>query len=205
MDESKKIPTAGLLVLRRVNYFTEAPYKSSERTPAVTLTHDELLKCYRGIEGNHWPDALGLEKISLHGGLAQFDQYGAVSDYFRNARTNLLCDLIYIRFLKTTVEEVPHGDFFFCGYDFGFYSSPFNSYSAVFHEIIYGRHSELRNFSKLLNEHLLVPTLEDIDKIEQERVQLIRGGADLETDDNYEGFSPISIYGWNQLHTLTSR
>lgn len=200
MHELRTVSLSGLLVLKRINYFNETRYKSLKRTPSVNLAHDELIARYRGIEGEPWPDALGREEITVHDGLAPLAEYRAVLEYFQNLKANMLCDLLYIRFVKTAVEELPRSNFSFCGYDYGFYSSVSNNYSVVFHEIIYGRYDELRACSKLLNQYLLIPTLEDIDKIENRRTQLVSEGADLETDESFEGFSPISIYA---LETTT--
>ena len=188
------LATTGFLVIRRVNYFTEERFRPVDRFPALGLSHEEVLRRYRGFEGEPWPESPGLKKIVLNDGLASLDQYKAVLDYFRQVNRQFQCDLLCLRFLINQANDSPHCDFNFVGFDFGFYSSEFNHFSVLFHEVVYGEYNELRECVQLLNANLLLPTHADSECLEQKRTKLVASGADLETDDDGEGFVPIAIF-----------
>jgi hypothetical protein len=58
----------------------------------------------------------------------------------------------------------------------------FDKYSVLLNEVIFGTHDELRAFGGQLNEHLLLPSLETARFPGAARENLLRRGADLETD-----------------------
>jgi hypothetical protein len=159
------------------------------RTPAVALSHQEILTVYRGFEGEAWPDCELVNAINLQNGLASSNQLELVEKYYKSVSQEFLCDMLYIGFDEGLN---PPSAYIFLGYDFGFYLSETGVFSSLFHEVIYGMHSEMRQFSSLLNDHLLLPTVESAKELELTRNSLLAAGADLE---RYEQCQPIVIYG----------
>lgn len=186
--------TAGLLVVERVNFFTDARYRSLDRVPALDLTHIQVLDRYKGFDGLPWPKVTGAESLILHDGLAALDQYQAVLAYFKNAQKSLRCDLLWVHLPNLSSGTSPHPEFHFVGFDFGFYLSDTNHFSVILHEVIYGKHDQLKEFAGFLNDHLLLPTMQACERLKQERTELVTGGADLETEGDDEGFVPIAVY-----------
>jgi len=180
----------GLLVVRRVNWFDDATGKPVlPRTPAVALSHEQILTVYRGFEGEAWPDCEFVNGIDLQNGLASLDQHKIVEEYYRRVSQEFLCDMLCIGFDESYKPPPPYS---FLGYDYGFYLSETGIFSSLFHEVIYGMHSEMRQFSGLLNDHLLLPTIESAWKLELTRNSLLATGADLE---RYEKCQAVVIYG----------
>lgn len=145
---------------------------------------------YKGIEGCPWPGLEKTQNVSLVCGVAPADQYELVLEYYRCTCADIKCDMIYIIQGSYDIPSLPSG-FTFCGYDYGYYSSEYDSYSVVWNEVLFGRHQSLRDFGGMLNMHLLIPTVELVDKLALVRGELVRAGADLEVD---EPSYPIAVY-----------
>jgi hypothetical protein len=185
----------GLLVVRRINYFADTRYRSNERNSSINLSHEGIIKCYRGIEGEPWPmtDEFNILKISR--GLAPMNMLKKTMEYYRNISKTYLCDLIYIAMNQSPVgHDKALNEFVFCGFDYGIYESEGNCYSSVFNEVIYGKNDELRRFGKHLNNALLFPDRDSVNDFIKARNQLLQMGADLETTEEDEEFTSISIY-----------
>jgi hypothetical protein len=189
----------GLLVVRRINWFLSPPTGQPvpDRVPAVRgCSHDEILRRYRGIEGDAWPDGEDIKKIRLEDGLASCEQFDLIYEYYSKVRGRFHCDLIHC--WEATKGEVQSqnlpSSFNFCGFDYGYYLSEDNHYSSLFNEIIYGKYEELRSYAKLLNESLLFPSKEIINRLGQTRKSLVKDGADLETCEGGEVLGPIAIH-----------
>lgn len=186
---------SGILVVRRVDYFAEGRFKTSPVSPSVDLGNSDVLTCYRGIEGEPWPLEPERVGLDLSSGLVPLHCLDKVLGYFHVARKCFHCDLIYIDTVQGNTPQIaPPNGFWFCGFDFGWYQSEYNLFSAIFNEIIYGRYSELRFFGAKLNENLLLPSMADISAFVQARQQLIEKGADLETAEEGDGLGPIAVY-----------
>lgn len=191
----------GFLVVRRINYFTDRRYYSSkERAPSIFGGHDEVLKYYRGIEGEPWPLNTDLINNFLIEGLLPLNQYKVAAKYYEEVNKKYLCDLIYLQtYTKSNSQEVLPDNFSFGGYDYGIYISEYNYYSVIFHEVIYGKYDELRDYSKYLNNNFLFSSIDIVKRLENTRNQLLKLGADLETVDVNEIFVPISIHLYPSL------
>lgn len=184
----------GLTIIRRINLPSEYPEVATKRLPVGTLSHEEVFKRYRGIDGEPWPEALGLRDITLEAGLASVRQYQAIETYFKRVSDEHLCDLLYLRFPRGAHEtHLTPLDFAFLGFDYGFYSSEDNLYSSISNEVIYGLYGQMTSHAKLLNKNLLLPTLNTVAALSHTRDELLRNGADLETNDG--PFVAIAVYG----------
>lgn len=184
----------GLLVVRRVNWFEDIAVPAvTNRTPAVSLSHQQILTAYRGFEGEPWPDREILNGIRLQNGLASLDQHAIVEEYYGKVSQEYLSDLICIGSPKgfNSLPSLPTA-YVFLGYDYGFYLTETGVFSSLFHEVIYGMYPEIRRFSSLLNSCLLLPTIEVAKELELTRNSLLAVGADLE---GYEKCYPVAIYG----------
>src|SRR5262245_4002406 len=119
MQERTSMCHSGLLVVRRVNWFTE--FSRANRLPAMNLSHEKILVVYRGFDGQPWPDAPNTELPRLEGGLAPLDQYNDVEAFYNAASNEYLCDLIYIQFSNRaySLSSSPP-DLVFLGYDYGY-------------------------------------------------------------------------------------
>jgi hypothetical protein len=190
--------TSGFVVVRRLNFFDEIPVgnpipRKADRLPSVSLSHDEIRRRYRGVDGWPWPEVPGVELLRLGRGLVEADQYDSVKRYFDIASRTFICDLVFIQFGRavSSVSVLPT-EFRFLGYDYGYYLSEEGVYSSLLHEVIYGVNQQLRGFATSLNEHLLFSHLDVVRFLESTRNSLMRGGADLEGD---ESCLPMAIYG----------
>jgi len=81
----------------------------------------------------------------------------------------------------------------FYGYDYGYYVGGYNSFSALYNDVLHGHHAPLQAFEVLLNAYRLLPSLEAVQRLDEARRPLIAGQAALETD---EEFGPIVVYGY---------
>lgn len=181
----------GYLVVRRVNWFAE--FSRAKRQPAVNLSHEKILACYRGFDGEPWPEIPNSEVPLLHDGLASADKFSTVEVFYGAASNSYLCDLLYVQCgRRSTFVPASLVDLAFLGYDYGYYLSESNLYSSLFHEIVYGLYDQMRNLAGVLNNHLLLPSIEVVELVDRTRSELIKTGADLERD---ETSIPIAIYG----------
>ena len=187
---------AGIVVIRRINYFSDNKFASKDILPAVSMDHAEILKCYNGIEGDPWPIENEFTERELFHGLVSLNQLDNALSYYQKVAMKYSCDLLFILVGTTLIEteRIPK-NFVFCGFDYGIYDSEFNCYSAIFNEVIYGRYKELRAFGRKLNNSLLFDTPDLIAKFHKVRNDLIIEGADLETSEgDDEEFFSINVY-----------
>jgi hypothetical protein len=193
-EELHKI-TGGLLVIRRVNYFSDSRYGAKERLSSINLSHEEIIKCYRGIEGEPWPIRDEFTANNISKGIVPLSMLPNVIEYYRSASMSCLCDLICIVINQGPDELIKaFNNFIFCGFDYGIYESEGNCFSSVFNEIIYGKYEELRQFGEHLNSALLLPNEDLLVDFCKSRNRMVQLGADLETTDHAEAFSSISIF-----------
>lgn len=187
----------GFLVVKRINYFLEPKYDAKPIKSSVDKKAEDVIKYYRGIEGEPWP--LGTELFrtnTLDSGLLPFEQYDLANRYYKAANDRFNCDFIFLEsYPKVIHNKLDSYNFTFCGFDYGLFDSEYNYYSAIFHEIIYGQYEELRGYSKYLNRCLLLPEFDILLKYEKRRHHLLKEGYDLETSDDNETFSPIPVFG----------
>jgi hypothetical protein len=190
---------AGLLLVRRINYF-DGSFRVGvpHQRPAISLSHDEILRRYRGIEGEPWPECLNSDSLELTAGLASLDQYDHVTSLYKRIAKLGIAELLYLSSPVPLPEDasIPEG-FSFHGYDYGFLHSELSHYSVVFNEIIYGSSSELRELATSLNDSLLIALHETVRKVHELREQLLRTGADIEDAERCE---PTAIYARDIAH-----
>jgi hypothetical protein len=188
----------GFLVVRRINYFKEASTGTLEdRQPALPWSHEQILAHYKGFEGQPWPEDTGKQHLDLQQGLLPLERHHVVAAYYERISRLYPCDLIYLQFTDLPVGQILNQpNFSFVGYDYGYYLSDLNFYSALFNEVIYGKYETLRNCTQSLNDHLLIPSLDVVAMIDDTRRQLLATEADLETD---EICVPIAIHYFDTL------
>ena len=187
---------AGLLVVRRTNPAVEYPDYSRPRAPAVSLSDEEILRRYRGFEGQAWPTRKSSLESLLENDLASVDQYDAVKDYYLAVSKLHQCDLLYLQPVRLgQPANADLSDFAFCGFDYGGYFSQSNHYSVVYNEVISGvAHDALRDYAAFLNENLLLPTQALAEDLGSTSDQLRRSGASVEEFTEDELLMPIAIY-----------
>ena len=188
----------GLLVIRRGNWLGKESHCQQENLvkSSAPWSCDEIIQKYRGIEGLPWPEEDGTDMLSLENGLAPISKLILVRNYFQRVSMKYPVDFIFICFPSDKVAaniEVPV-DFLFLGYDYGNYISEFNLYSSLLNEVIWGKYEEMQDYTRFLNDYLLFPEVEIIDKLDGTRRKLLEKGADLETEEEGEEFGPIMIY-----------
>ncbi len=195
MSEIASNKREGFLVIRRINYFSDNRYSTKESKPSIKKDCDEILKNYKGIEGEAWPlDTNMLDKYMVRG-LASLEMNEEIVAYHNEAAKKYLCDLLYIS-TDSTLNLIDNlsDKFSYCGIDYGLYTSEYNNYSVIFNEVIYGQYEEMREFAKFLNDDLLLPSVEVIKEICKIRKMLVLSGADLETCEQGEKFGPIFVF-----------
>src|SRR5262245_24022583 len=92
-----------------------------------------------------------------------------VQDYIRNLDQSKECDIILLSWPVATLEGARDLCWSFAGIDVGCFESEWSHFSVILNEIIFGVHDELRAFAERLNENLLLPTLEDVLPLLNER------------------------------------
>ena len=80
----------------------------------------------------------------------------------------------------------PPAGFASVGFDVGNYESEESSYSAVFHELLFGKYAELAECRQWLNDNQVFSSIGDATRFLRRREDLITEGFDLETDDDSE-------------------
>ena len=180
-----KHPKSGFLVVERIQWFTDrAPGgRARDRTPSVSLGHDEILEKYRGIDGFRWPVAEGIPP-PVQEGLALLEEESRVRSYFEALPLSKK-DLLFVVEESATPSSsrLPRGAHLL-GFDLGLIGESDPS-SLIFHEVIYGLEPELRSLSGLLNESLLFQSPHGISVFRRERAALLRNGRDLEDDEDH--------------------
>jgi hypothetical protein len=192
------LSSTGLLVVS--NGYWQLMHLAQEGTEhplAAIGTTEDALGRYRGFDGRAWPNRRAVEEmgITLTDGLAPLDEYGSVSAYYAFVVPNYPhCSLLA---LTMPDGAIPHGllpaTFSFVGYDYGFYIAEYNLFSSLYNEVIFGHHDELRRYAGELNDYLLAPSLDMVERVDRSRQQLVATGANLE-GGGPEAFGPIAIY-----------
>ncbi len=198
MENGKHTNRNGLLVVERTPKGTGTVLIMGKQA----LTADDIMRRYRGIEGQSWPREeliaaeLGGEETLLENGLASLSAYDAIWAYYARVSQRDRCDLLYCSILNGW-EEVrvasPPIAFTFWGYDYGYYEGAYNNFSAIFNDVIYGGYAPLQTYATRLNDHLLLPHLDTVHDLDKARQNLINDGAFLEKD---EPFVAIAVYGY---------
>ncbi len=177
----------GLLVVERFEVGKLDPVSSGvmNRTPVIPSNASEVLASYRGFEGVPWPHAPST--IPLFERLAPLEQLGSVRRYVADLSGSIRCELMYCCRMSSEAScgSVPAG-FVQLGFDVGIYEGEDNSFSAVFHELLFGKHDELARFADRLNDVLLFQSFTDAREFLDRRTKLLAEGFDLESDEGME-------------------
>ncbi len=198
MENGKLTNRNGLLVVERALRGTGTVLVMGEQA----LTADDVVRRYRGIEGQSWPQEeliaaeLGGEEKLLEDGLSSLSAYDAIWAYYARVSQRHRCDLLYCSILnrweEVGVASAPTA-FTFWGYDYGYYEGAYNNFSAIFNDVIYGGYAPLQTYATRLNNYLLLPHLDTVHELDKARQNLISDGAFLEND---EPFVAIAVYGY---------
>lgn len=179
----------GLLVVNRFELLRQAERSGSlsNRMPATGRDHEDVFRRYRGFDGLAWPEVKH-EDFSTAEGLADPDVLGPVDAYVEKLPHRHECEVILLAPLDAAGLDVD--GWRRAGFDVGYFESEWSHFSVVLNEIIYGTRLELRRFANVLNEHLLVPTLDLALEVIVERSRLAGIGADVEEVPHVE---PVAI------------
>jgi len=162
----------------------------------------DIARPYRGIMGQPWPEEgaivaiLGGEERLLSDGFASLADYDAVRNYYVRVSSTYICDFLYCDILTAWYAPRPvslPSSFAFYGYDYGYYLGAYCSFSAIYNDVLHGRHAVLRAFGAKLNGYRLLPSLDVAQQLDHMRQRLIAEHASLEAD---EDFGPIAVYGY---------
>ena len=157
------------------------------RPPAGHLTQAAVEKRYGGFDGEVWP--VEMDESRLRSGV--LTSFSAARKYYQEltgvANVRLL-------FLSADVRSEAEGvRLRSLGFDFGNYISEFNYFSCILNDIIYGVHPRLNHYVTSLNESLLFPSLDDVQRFADERKRGVASGLSLEAEEAGEEFEPIAI------------
>lgn len=148
----------------------------------------QILARYRGLEGEPWPDSplspfvqdgqpVGIEHSAIVGA-----HVGGQEAFGSDAVLLGCCDL--------DSRELERLGWVYAGYDVGYFEGEWSHYSSIFHEVLFGAQTELRDFVHHLNSYYLFPTLELAVEFATERERLLRSGRDVESGP----VEPVAIH-----------
>ncbi|HLG58849.1 MAG TPA: hypothetical protein VI485_26115 [Vicinamibacterales bacterium] len=142
------------------------------------------MAAYKGFEGISWPNVLAT--LSLDQGLASLDELEAVRRYVDSLPRTARYEILHCSWVGGDATPASPSGFVSVGFDVGNYESEDSSYSAVLHELMFGKYSQLAEYRRRLNEDQLFWSIDDARGFLRRREHLIGEGFDLETDDNSE-------------------
>jgi len=182
----------GILVLNRLEALRQAKKSGAlaRRVAPRELTHESVFRHYRGFDGVVWPQ-LEHPHFQTEDGLASTDDSAAVDLYVSELPAGDEYDVIVLARLEVNQATLGENGWHLAGFDVGYFDSEWSLFSVVLNEIVYGLCPDLRHFTTVLNEHLLIPTLEQAFEIVKERERVEAMGADLERAEHIE---PIGIF-----------
>ena len=189
----------GFLVVERGHGVKHWSQRSPERAgvwrPAVDLDYGAILRRYRGFEGTPWPDLTSLGDLHVSRGLAAEDRFSRVEAYSRALEgQEVPVDLIAMGPAgDQSTAWLPDG-FVFCGFDYGHGIDDEYRCSLLYHEIIFGLERRLRDFGSVLNECLLLPSLDDVVALDMARRDMLDAGAALEQTGDDDPTGVVAIF-----------
>jgi hypothetical protein len=190
---------SGLVVVERFDWYRLFPDGKNEWmppdwSPALGLSHEEIRSRYRGVEGDPWPDGDGLSAISLDSfGLAAFEQFDRVFDYYLRLNDPVAFDLLAIG--SSNVRPSSLNALIFVGFDYAYGLDTEFHYSLIHDEVVYGRTEEMRSFAERLNEWLLLPSVHDVESLHETRARLVAAGSrSIEELVDEDRPSAVSVY-----------
>jgi hypothetical protein len=184
---------SGILVVNRLELMRTASRSSvlPQRAPALSLPPADVFLRYRGLDGAPWPGPEHLP-FDTEDGLAGLADWPEVKTYLDGLPCRDECDVVVLACQPTDTDRVPDSEWVSAGIDVGYFESEYSRFSVILNEVIFGAHDELRRFGDRLNEHLLLPSLNDARELLSERGRLRSGGADLEHEPPF--MEPITVF-----------
>lgn len=190
----------GILVVQAIDWAKSATSSAVIQASLARCVFPfaEVLRRYRGIDGLAWPELRFPELVELNNGLAPVTSFGKVLQYVLgtpepDACRILCCDLVRNKDHRLDEEAGTE----FCGYDVGLWFSDYAAggptYSAVFHETLFGQISSLRSFSNHLNQKLLFRSSAQALEFLKCREVAIAQGHDLEESCDDCGMEVIAV------------
>ncbi|HEY5961292.1 MAG TPA: hypothetical protein VIV60_32265 [Polyangiaceae bacterium] len=113
--------------------------------------------------------------------LVPIDEIDEVKLYLAQCQSVGACELLWCA-RDEHASDPPEGAVHL-GFDYGVWTSPTDYYSILFHEVLFGKFEEMRQFACRLNGALLLGDPADAAPIATTRESLLRGGADLESSN----------------------
>ena len=187
------IAQSGILAVNRQSLLRLALKNGKLRTrpPALPMTHEQVFSAYRGFDGTAWPEPEP-PPFPIVNGLARPKDLVLVENYTKELRARDECDIIGLAIAGGREFEGRDSPWIWAGFDVGFFESQWSHYSTILNEVVFGAHSALRAFAKLLNQALLFESDEQVASLLALRAELARGGADVE--ESQSGMQRVSIY-----------
>jgi hypothetical protein len=166
--------------------------------PAPGLTDEVILSRYRGFGGEIWPQRDGLS-LPFEDDLAEavVSSYNVAKKYLSALTPRELVDILYVSDEDVSDDDhiSPAAQLVFLGFDYGYIQSPYNCYSSLYFECLYGACPDLKKFAAELNKCLLFSDTALISSFAQVRAELQNMGAPLESYEIDEEFRPIAVWG----------
>ena len=150
---------------------------------------DKAARAYSGFDGTPLAD-VELSEITLVDGLADLTQLLSVRRYLLTRPATARCLYISMGGPASVQTDVK---FTQLGIDLGWYESEFSSFSAILHEMIFGRIRALVSFAEDFNEHSLFANDSRLESYLRVRRKMRSEGADLERMASADPY-PVEIY-----------
>lgn len=153
--------TAGLVIVKRMDWREwQAPRdRAPARNPIAPLSWNEILEQYAGIDGEAWPRECIPENSDAPEGLVSLAHLPLVVSWMKKVRETPRIDLLFSEEdrIGSRVSNTLTG-FEFVGYDVGLGITEYTSYSysAIYHEVLFGTDTALCNYRLKLNSHCSV-------------------------------------------------
>jgi hypothetical protein len=174
---------AGLLVVKRYRLGEPDPVSQGalSRPPRIGGDVAEVFRAYRGFEGVPWPEVPA--GVALVRGLADLEQLSPLVDFVNSRLPADQHDLLYCEKIADASSRNTPAGFVDIGFDVGVYESENDSYSAILHELVFGKYDALVAFGPALNSSLLFASRLRAEEFRQRRSDLLAQGFDLEGDE----------------------
>lgn len=141
---------SGYLAVGGSSYFIDEKYSTASTMPSRrALDAQEVSRCYMGFEGEFWPEFIRPDIVGVDG-LASELEAGTLQNASSDCRALYLCEVD--SFHGFTLES--RADIFL-GFDVGILESPYNKYSMIYNEILFGGVQSLTAFRSELNGSML--------------------------------------------------
>lgn len=185
----------GTLLIHRTNWFDKSKWPHvKEKRPSIMLDHVDILRRYRGLEGELWPNNSAMLFNLGECSIAPLEKYNKIHAYYVDMATRDIDEIYdFISLGEPTIASKNNP--LFLGFEAGYLNSPDNVFSCIFNDVIYGQYKELTCFARFLNKHLLFSSQEIARELLGVRNNLISKGLDLESDENFYVYTVMKPHG----------